>query len=174
MQIFLGAAIRVRLNEEENLKVASPIRRRAGWLAQKMGGAFENHFVARALMQGFQVTEIPDSCRQMRNKIIRVPSPFDLILHGTIQGVKRSAFIDLKRTESKTFSYSKIIPHQLQALLATNKGGEAGYVVEMNGVVVFFDVEALHKLKPRESLKMGDGVLLGVKGHFDVMNIFKG
>jgi penicillin-binding protein-related factor A (putative recombinase) len=138
-----------------------------------MGAAFEDQFVARAEFQHFNVIRIPDSCRQMRNKIIRVKSPFDFILTGTIQGVKRTAFIDVKRTNEKRFPYSSIDPHQLECLRLASFGGVAGYLIQMDWVVVFFSYEKLSKVKPRESLTTADGVLLGASGHFDVMNIFK-
>lgn len=136
----------------------------AGKVAQKKGQRFETFIKNSCSAYNFYPIQVPDGCDTVRDrtgslKLLRVQTPFDFILIGNQQAI----FLDTKTTQDKTFSHSKIKHHQLKSLLEASKAGPAGYLVnfESERLVVFFPAQVLEQLRPRQSLKPADGLILG-------------
>jgi penicillin-binding protein-related factor A (putative recombinase) len=144
-------------------------KRLAGKLAQSRGKSFETLFQETCKIQGIAVTPIPNGCRNVGRRIVRVKSPFDWVLGYN----KRAAFIDTKTSGDKNFNHSKIKPHQLKALQNLSSSGVAGYVLKINGKIYFVDVSILAETKKGESVKLDYAVLLGSDFSFDARKIFR-
>lgn len=104
--------------------------------------------------------KIPSGCRWVSGvKAVPVKTPFDFVL---IKGGK-SIFCDAKTTLDKTWSYSSNDPKQVHWLSECAKGGcRAGYIVNFRSIskIIFFSVEKLSGLRPRESLSPEQGINL--------------
>lgn len=129
---------------------------------KKIGNGFEGRFSDACKLGGWQVTRIPDGCKQLSAfKIVRVKSPFDFLL--TIAPTL-SLYCDAKTTIGDRFTYSAINQDQLSELLRIeNSGHVAGFVIEFRQVnkVCFASASKLALLTLRESLKWSDCVDLG-------------
>lgn len=144
--------------------------------AQAVGEQFEHMLKVPAQMMGATLVRMPDGCRTVRRgdalTNMRVKTPFDYILARKGQPC---AFFDAKTVAGKSFSYSAINQDQVQWLrLLKHQGMCAGYVVWFRGVdrVVWYDVDQLRRLQPRESLLPSDGVQLGGAIRMDLSGIF--
>lgn len=133
-----------------------------GRRAKAHGDEFETQVKRAGEDNGFHVIRMPDGCKVVGpNKLMRVKTPFDFIF---IKSKNETLFADTKTTEEKTFSHSKITPHQLEALLSVeSKGGVAGYVVYFRSTseIIWFSASKLNSISKGESLKPVEGVLLG-------------
>lgn len=138
-----------------------PLRQQAGLRAKRRGMQFEGLIETFARLQGVTCQRIPDGCKQVSaTKLIRVKTPFDFILGAG----ERVVFCDAKSTEGKTFPHSKIDEDQLYALERLARHRQfAGLIVLFSSVdlVVFYSVALLKTLKPEDSLKPSQGVLVG-------------
>lgn len=145
-------------------------RKVAGKRAKYAGVGFERVFESLCAIEGVGCVRIPDGCRQVGGgKMIRVPTPFDYCL--CFGG--RAAFVDTKTTESQTFAYSMITPHQLRSLAELSPGGRAGYVIGLgDGMVYFVDVALLMDVKTGGRVDFSRATLLGSRIAFDVRRIF--
>lgn len=153
-------------------------KQRSGARAQFNGSSFENLFEKCCEASQVAITRIPDSCRQLSHRIIRVKSPFDWIL--TYQG--RTALIDTKSTLESTFAHSAIDWEQVKSLYDHEaRGAIAGYVLslgEVNRVVFVGARHLLSKKGVRGSISHADDQvsILGLSGPygFDATLIFGG
>lgn len=150
-----------------------------GRRAQRGGEQFENEFRSACARSGVHALRFPNGCKTVRAlkgiRLIRVLTPFDWILSFN----RTSGYIDTKTTAEKGFPHAKIEDHQLVEMLALEREGHrAGYVVHFTslpaGPIVFFTATILFGLKPRSSLKVEDGVILGREYSFDPRLIFTG
>lgn len=133
-----------------------------GKIAKANGARFEQFFLNAARHQNVSILQIPSGMRIVKSKGRLIPiaqqTPCDFILayKGSI------ALVDTKSVDGSTFAYSAIKSHQLGAMaLMARNGCYGGYVINFNGMVYFFDLLQLGRLKPRESLKPEAGVSLG-------------
>lgn len=133
-----------------------------GKVAKRRGDEFEDMLKLSAQREGFHVTRMPNGCETKGyNKIMRVKTPYDFIF---IKSRTETFFADAKATAGRTFSHSKIVPHQLEELLKIEqKGGVAGYIVffRQTSEIVWFSASTLNSISARESLTTSKGVLLG-------------
>lgn len=145
-------------------------RKVAGMRAKRSGDKFEVQFESMCELQGISCVPIPDGCRQVGPKqLIRVRAPFDYCLCYN----QRSAHVDTKITEMKTFSYSMIDQHQVQSLIKLSPGGPSGYVISIGtGQVYFVDVSILMGVGPGSGINFDNAVLLGNRLAFDVRRLF--
>jgi hypothetical protein len=97
-----------------------------GGKSKLLGDLFESMFKQISESQGCVVTKIPDGCRQVGKKLIRVKTPFDWIVsYGS-----KTALIDTKTVQGESFTPSMIVNHQVDELSRHEALGTlAGYVV---------------------------------------------
>lgn len=135
-------------------------RQVAGLRAKRAGESWEGRMNKFCYRENITVVPIMMGCRQVgKGKLIRVRNPFDFCL--VYKG--RAVFLDAKTTLGKTFCYSELTDHQVHWLSATSAAGcSSGYLVEFRAMnmVVFFPVELLAGLRPGQSLKPSDGLLI--------------
>ncbi len=145
-----------------------------------IGARWENILKSSALRAGYSVTEIPDGCMVVgRNKIIRVPSPYDLMLFHP--KAKKSIHLDAKSTTTKKFPYSLINYKQIVELnKAASAGNYAGYLVNFESLnkVIWFSTEVIGKanfesLKVRKSIDPELGLDLGTFNDFSIDKIWE-
>lgn len=106
-----------------------------------------------------------------KNKMIRISTPFDFIF---IKGDK-VIFTDSKTRKEGFFSHSMITHHQVRVLKEIEgHGHKAGYIVVFSTLskIVFFSATQLWCLRPGESLKPDDGILLGNTACFRLGRLF--
>lgn len=106
------------------------------------GKAFEDSFETQCKVNMVTATRIPDGCRQLGKKIIRVKTPWDWV--ASFLGT--AALIDTKTTQEKTFPHSKIDENQVKAMLPHCCAlVPAGYVIELKGsdAVIFVSANVL-------------------------------
>ena len=144
----------------------SPLSRKlAGLKAQSAGKAFEAQFETICRQNNFTCIRIPNGCRTIPFKpyLIRTKSPFDF----AISHKGFSVYLDVKSTESDSFTYSKLDQAQIRTLNDARKDSLSGYIIHFTTVnkIVFFDVRILKALQPRSSLKIEDGITLGTFGY---------
>lgn len=115
-----------------------------GKRAQSNGVMFEEALTRNARFSQIACTRMPDGCKQLNaRRIIRVKTPFDFIL--TKNG--KSAFIDTKTLDDKSFANSKIEEHQVNGIMPHVKAGSlGGYVVFARAIdtIYFIPVSVLH------------------------------
>lgn len=146
----------------------------AGRRAQHTGNAFEQMFETACYRQSIQFTRVPDSCKQLATRIIRIKSPFDYII--TYQGV--TAVIDTKTKDADTFPNSMIDEDQVNNLAKHDqRPTRSGYVVYLRKAerIIFIPVKLLANLiGVRGSVdQCSDGVLdLGNLQGYDLRKIF--
>ncbi len=141
-----------------------------GLKAKKNGDYFENIFMFFANRSGFNFIKIPNGCKVLdKGKLVPVKSPFDFILCNSVYTI----FVDTKTTKQNVFSFSAINQNQVLNLLKVkNENNYSGYIIDLNGEVVFFCVSKLKTIKPGESIKKEDGVYLGSIKEFDLRRIY--
>lgn len=150
-------------------RIPRPANRLRGAKAQNQGKVFERAFETICAQNNYTCVRIPDSCKQIgreRNgapRLIRVKSPFDFVIAS--KGF--SVFLDVKSTESDRYTYSQLKQHQIDTLHKVRKDVLSGYLVHfaLENKIVFFDVNLLAALKPRESVSIESGLLLGTFGY---------
>jgi len=146
-------------------------RKRAGGReAQSMGSFFEILFHQRCLWAGFEVTRIPDGCKQIGpGRIVRVTSPFDWI-------ISKDAFIgliDTKSTKGKSFAHSAIDRNQISEMIK-HKNLTSGYVIWFRELdrCVFIKSSDLHqRMFETGSIKLGDRDLIDLGPKLDIKEI---
>ena len=135
-------------------------RRLSGLRAKRAGESWENLLESSAWRAGCKVIRIPSGCRWVSGvKAVPVKTPFDFVL---IKAGK-SIYCDAKTTLEKNWSYSSNDPQQIASLSECAKGGcRAGYIVNFRSLkkIIFFSVEKLSGLRPRESLSPEQGINL--------------
>lgn len=145
-----------------------------------IGAKWEKMLENAALRSGYDVTSIPDGCLVVGpNKIIRTPSPYDMIIFSSTHKV--SIHLDAKAINQKTFPYSAINPKQMVELgKAARAGNYAGYLVlfiPLDQVVWFstvaFSTAHRDEQKRKRSLAPEIGILLGSELKFDLSLIWK-
>lgn len=145
---------------------------RAQLKSKRSGDWFENVIKFHASKQGMACEKIPSGAKWVGpNRTIAVRTPFDFIL--AFDG--KCAVFDAKLINADRFPKSQIKPHQLKSLCAFGAVGiSSGYVINFvkTNRVEFFSWEKLAALKTRDSLKSGDGLLLGDQQRFDLSLIF--
>lgn len=99
----------------------------AGKRAQRNGADFEAIFDWACTSQGIAITRIPDGCKQLPNKLIRVKSPFDWVLSYN----NKTAIIDTKTIDNNSFPHSKIDSFQVGELI---KHPISGYIVWLRDI----------------------------------------
>lgn len=141
----------------------------AGKRSKVFGEMWENTFEYHAKRQGINVVKIPPGCKRLgKFKLIQIPSPFDYCLcWGGI-----SAHVDTKMTDQTNFTFSMIVPHQLESLSKLESGGPAGYVINMNERVYFASAALLRSVQPKGHLDLNNAVDLGHKLNFNLQRIF--
>lgn len=147
--------------------MATMKRRIAGAKARRNGQIFESLIQVMSNRHGLYCIKIPDGCIQLKNRIVRVATPFDFIV--AING--KTLFFDAKSTKESTFSKSKLKRHQVDFLCPFEQQQiDAGYVVffQNQNAVVYFKATQLKALKRGESLSLSDGVMLGSQYEFNL------
>lgn len=144
----------------------------AGRQAQAKGERWQTLFQNSAVRQGFHCIRIPDGCRTVQRRLIRVPSPFDFIISKT--GLT-CAFLDTKTCKTRKFAFSGKVAHQVYNLNLLEKHGlKAGYLVhfQTSSEVVFFPASKLSGMLERTSLGAEDGIILGIEMNFSLERLF--
>ena len=142
---------------------------------QAFGDLFETVFLRTCRGNGVAITRIPDGCKQVGKRIIRVKTPWDWAL--SYNG--RSAFIDTKTVDKVSFAYSSVTDHQVRALHTHEAAGAvAGYVIwfRPSDQVVFIPASRLLTSQGRTgSFSMSDDGVQPIGNHlFDIRLIFGG
>lgn len=139
-----------------------------------IGLEFENIILKQARMQGLYVRKEPIAARRFGLKsLYQIKSDYDFKLILPPLGI--CVFLDAKSTEDTKFVYSKLVPHQVGALLEIQRAGcLSGYLIWFRTInrVIFFDAEKLDKLQPRESLLPENGTDLGSFENMHLGNLF--
>lgn len=154
------------------LRTKSITRIAAGRRAQKLGDRWQTLFHNSVMRQGFHCIRIHDGCKTAGRKLIRMPQAFDFIVSGS--GCQ-ALFVDTKAGYTKRFGASWRTDHQIRELShLESHGHKSGYIVlfSTSSEVVFFSASKLKAMKPRESLGVEDGVILGTEMNFDLRKIF--
>lgn len=148
---------------------------RAGHRAKREGQIFEQQILALARRDGAIPLRIPDGCRQVRGygglKLLRVKTPFDFAVFWR----ERVIVFDAKSTDTKTFSFSQIKPHQLHSLYECERECvTAGYLVHFRSekLISFFPASTLMKVQRGSSLTPADGILLGHGENWSILKLF--
>lgn len=137
-------------------------RQKAGLKAKRQGCGFEKQFELLVLQAGAFPLNFPQGMRIVKNKfgqnvplMLQTPCDYVLLQNG------KTMLVDCKHVEKgKTFSYSRITQHQLNAFANAKRFGvPGGYVIKFAeyNEIKYFTFEQLDKLKPRESLNMLSG-----------------
>lgn len=145
-----------------------------GGKSQAFGSLFETIFLKTCRSQGVAITRIPDGCRQVGKRIIRVKTPWDWV----VSYQNRTALIDTKTVNADVFIHSAITEHQVNELFNHERSGAlAGYVIwlRLTNRVFFMPAYAL-----MQALQAGGSfseshvhaTYLGTN-HFDIRPIFK-
>lgn len=139
----------------------------------KIGASFEGKFKTLCDLASIIATRMPDGCRVVgMNKLIRVKTPWDWILSYQ----SKTALIDTKTTEEKTFRHSLIESHQVCEMMRHSEAGVvAGYVVEFRELnkIVFYSCAQLYPLmNVRGSLTPEQGVALNNNSLFFIEKLF--
>lgn len=100
-----------------------------GKKAKQAGDSFEDRFKEECDRAGLIATRVPDGCRQTGPKnFIRVKTPWDWVVTDPV--TRKTALIDTKSANTKSFQNSHISEHQTKSMLPhENAGAIAGYVV---------------------------------------------
>lgn len=147
-----------------------------GIKSQAFGVLFESLFETACKARGVHVTRIPDGCRSVGKKIIRVRTPWDWVL--SYEG--KTALIDTKTVSGRKFSYSGIVDHQMNELCYhAEQGTLGGYIIWLRQTDEVLFVRSNHLLKSygqRGSFGLGD-LKSDVLGYlrdrtFDIRKIF--
>ena len=154
-------------------KTKNPNRVLAGKIAKARGEQFETLLTHSAESKGFRTIRIPDGCKQLFRRIIRIKSPFDFVF---VRG-KQVLFCDAKYVTGKTFTYSMVNFDQVQNLrLLESQGHPSGYIInfnhELESIVCFASARQLFALRKGDSLSMHSLVRLGSFHSFDLGVIF--
>lgn len=143
--------------------------------SQAIGKNFESVFSQICTYQNIICTRIPDSCKQLGSRIIRVPSPFDFIITSPIHG---HAFIDTKTTNNKSFPPSAIHEYQVKVLSrhAVNQF-KAGYIIhfrQSDEVIYINGDKLLHSYLNKISIipTLDYVIHLGTLTRLDINKIF--
>ena len=109
-------------------------RKIAGKIAKQQGDAFEEVFEWKCRAASIATTRIPDGCKQLRGRLIRVKSPFDWFL---VRSRCRAFALDTKSSAELAFHHAKIDREQVDNLLSHQKQGTmAGYVIYMRTLLM--------------------------------------
>lgn len=141
---------------------------------KRQGTQWELLFQRMAFRENIAIVRIEDGCRRVGlKKIIPVKQMCDYILSCN----NRTAIIDTKTTDAKTFPYSKINPDQVKKMhYLADQGTIAGYVVWFRELdkIVFYSTRDLLDIQEQESLEPCDGTILGSLADSVLLRIFYG
>lgn len=149
-------------------------RRIAGQKAQSNGALFEKMFETHCHRVGVVATRMPDGCKQVGPKIIRVKTPWDWIV--SLNG--KTALIDTKTCLDAGFRHSSIQDHQVSEMLAHEMTGVlAGYVIWLrkSDMVIFLPATELCELmrfKGSVTEKHPRAIILGDARAMDPKKLF--
>lgn len=136
------------------------------------GKSFEDLFRICSLRCNIAISRMPDGCRQLGRKIVRVKTPFDWI----ISYQKQIALIDTKTIQGERFPYSAITEHQVTEMKNHSlQGSICGYVVWTRKNDQIFFVEAItlfQSLSMRGSFSAQENRVLGNSHYFDIRLLF--
>lgn len=159
--------------KEEGIKNFNSVR--GGHKARSHGDFAEKMIYQACLKEKILALQIPTGAkiRKFGGRLVPIPikTPFDFILY--LNG--KSVTLDIKFIEGDHFNYSWITPHQVESLLKIQETkNEAGYLIffEKINQVVFFPASQLSSLKPRQSLKPQEGILIGSILAFNLSLLF--
>jgi hypothetical protein len=142
-------------------KSKKTIHQRQGLLAKRNGQDFEDLIEISCRLCGWGWVKIPSGCKWVSGtRAIPVKTPFDFVLFNQ----SHSVYLDAKTVVDNAFSYSKIDDNQLKWLSHVERFEHvAGYLVNFSELnkTVFFSAKQLSSLRPRQSLKPDNGLLLG-------------
>lgn len=146
-----------------------------GFKAKQAGDYFESLFSFFAIKAKATVIKLPDGCKRVfyngKIKLLPMQTPFDYILAKN----GKTIFLDCKTIEDSNFSFSKLTTHQVDSLFSLEKKEVlSGYLIYYRKVnkIIFYKASVLKKLKPRESLKEQDGLVLGNNQSIDLDLLF--
>ena len=144
-----------------------------GHRAKSAGDTFEEIFQVICNRDGIICVDFPDGCTKVKTpyglKLYPKNMPFDFMICRD----GKSAAIDAKTVQGKTFEYSMITRHQLESLSEVGPHIPSGYVVWFREIdkVVFFDYLKLISVASRTSLKPEDGIMLGTIGNARLVKV---
>ena len=146
-----------------------------GKKAKAKGDIFELILQSQSKRDKISFVKIPSGCAWRRTqfgvKPMPVATPFDFMCGKT----GRAIFFDAKQMGNDRFNYSLIKQHQVRKLLELEQQNFcAGYVIYFDTVdrIEFFTATQLIAVKRRESLKVGEGLLLGSVQNFSLLPLF--
>lgn len=152
------------------------ISHKAGKKAKDAGNYFESIFEFNCENQKISYVKIPTGSKIVRSRgriiPVNIKTPFDYVIGKN----GKAAFLDCKTIESGNFSYSMIVPHQLESLVKfENEGFKSGYLIFYRDVnkVVFFNSSQLSKLSKRQSIDINSGMIIGDNLIIDVSELFE-
>lgn len=143
---------------------------------RSQGALFEQMLQWKANIQNVMFIKIPDGCKRVPSaskipRLIPVTTPFDFIF--IYEG--KSIFLDAKTFDKTSITYSMLTNHQVITLnKIRHYGAQAGYIVFHRDIdeIRFYDAEKLYRLRPRESLTIGDGIKIGTSESFNLTLLF--
>lgn len=144
-----------------------------GAKAKVFGQYFEHILSVFCRRQEIKFEQIPSGCKWVGKKPIPTRTPFDFIASKN----GRAVVFDAKTIAGTAFSKSACKEHQIESLFGFQVSGlTAGYIVwfRENDQIVFFKASQLKHLRPRCSLKVSDGLLLGTKSALNLEVLFCG
>lgn len=139
---------------------------------QKTGAYFERLFQFQAERRGVITTRMPDGCKVLPRKLVRVPTPWDWIVSFPPSAF---ALLDTKTNEKK-FPHSLIVSHQVTEM-SRHASVKTGYVIWLRapGVVLFVPTYVLLRcMRIRGSIDADTvgAISLGGSGDMDVRKIW--
>ena len=148
-----------------------------GIINKRSGDNYENLFYNALKSQEIALIGLPATGAKFisKDKYITMPIACDTI----IGKFKKTILLDIKSVKSDSFSYSEIHnkKHQIEYLFKFYINGgcyASGFVIFFikSSNVYFFHSEYLYNIKPRHSVKMKYGILLGTIDNFSVLPLF--
>lgn len=120
----------------------------AGKRAYHQGEAFEDLFKTLCRKEKISFTRIPNGCRSVGKRIIRVKSPFDWILTCGGFSNPKMALIDTKTINRNSFPHSLIELHQVEEMIQHESSSIfAGYIIWLRPIDRVLFVSANYLLK---------------------------
>lgn len=137
----------------------------------RIGNQFERMFQQSCMAHGIAVTRVPDGCKQLGQKLIRVKTPFDWILSHS----GRFAVIDTKSYQGN-MPHADITKHQILELIRhEEEGSSAGYVIYFRKALAVGFIRATNlydRLLSRGSIAPMDTQIMGPPSNIDPRGIW--
>lgn len=154
-------------------------RRVAAWKSQRIGKSWENILRHACRVQLVELVRIPDGCRQVGPRLVRVKSPFDWIMAsppieiGDAAAGCYSAHVDTKTITGAKLARCDLPQHQLEDLVRLNRASVTGFLVwfRPSDRVVFFDAQVALL---RTSIPMEEGLDIGTVDDMDLLKLWRG